>query len=94
MTKDLVVVKVLFPPKEPGAPTRSAEDVWTHLQRHINGRHVQCTDDELSSCTDWAKVRRYYKLGGASTWENLQDKKAQREEADAVIIGAMALRGV
>jgi EKC/KEOPS complex subunit CGI121/TPRKB len=95
-TKDLIVIKVRHPHDQasPAPPFTSQQDVWKHLEQNVQGRKVSFTDEELARSTDWTKVRKYYKLGGAKGMEKLKDDKARLEEAETLIIGAMALRGL
>lgn len=90
--RDILVVKVLFPTDErPNPPT--ADDVWKHLSENVQGRAVPFSDDEISPTTDWAKVKKYYKLHGAPAL-NIKDEQGKRKETEMLILSAMALRGV
>jgi EKC/KEOPS complex subunit CGI121/TPRKB len=93
-TKDLIVVKVLFPSVSSTFLAKSPHGVSTHLQTHVKGRRVPFTDEEIASSTDWTKLKKYYKLNGAAKLESIKDEKNKQTEAEALILGAMALRGV
>lgn len=51
------------------------------------------SDDEIARTTDWAKVKKYYKLNGAPAL-NIKDEQAKLRESEMLILSAMALRGV
>ncbi|CAN8101496.1 unnamed protein product [Discula destructiva] len=90
--KDIIVVKVTFPIAErPQPPT--AEDVWKHLSETVEGTAVPFTDNEIANMTDWAKVRKYYKLSVPSLTA-IKDEQLKFKESEMLILGAMALRGV
>lgn len=92
-TKSIIVVKVLFPSEEtPNPPT--ADDVWKHLSRNVEGTPVAFTDEEIAKMTDWAKVRKYYKLNGLASLNGPKDEGAKTKELEMIILGGMALRGV
>lgn len=85
-------MKVLFPTEaRPELP--SAEEVWQHITESVQGTSVPFTDAELSKCTDWPKVRKYYKLNGAPTLEGKSDQE-KTIEMGLLALGAMALRGL
>lgn len=88
----MLVVKILFPTDaQPQPPT--ADAVWQHLSANVQGTAVPFTDDEIAAATDWAKIRKYYKLNGPAL-SAIKDEQARRDEAEMLILGAMALRGV
>ncbi|KAK3936224.1 putative kinase [Diplogelasinospora grovesii] len=91
-TKDIIILKILT--LEPKSECPTADDVWTHLRKHVDGRPVPLTDDEIDGSTDWAKVRKYYKLNGAPALEGIQDDAGRKKEAETLIITSMALRGL
>ncbi|KAL8372446.1 hypothetical protein RB595_001987 [Gaeumannomyces hyphopodioides] len=90
-SRDVVAVKVLT---AGGSSTAAADDVWAHLCASVEGTAVPFTDENVALCTDWAKVRRYYKLNGAAALAGIKDDGARRREEEMLILGAMALRGV
>ena len=67
------------------------ESIWDHLTRHVQGVAVPPTDAEIENITDWAKVRKLYKLGanGAGVTGG-----RDRKELETLTLGAMALRGL
>lgn len=90
--KDVIVVKILFPTNErPEPPT--AEDVWKHLSASVQGTAVPFTDEEIATSTDWAKIKKYYKLNMPSLTA-ITGEQAKLRESEMLILGAMALRGV
>ncbi|EON95898.1 putative kinase binding protein cgi-121 protein [Phaeoacremonium minimum UCRPA7] len=92
-TTSVIIVKVVFPTDARPEPP-SAEHIWKHLQDNVTGSLVPFTDDEISGSTDWAKVRKYYKLNGAPSLNGLHDEVLKTKEAEMLVLGAMALRGV
>lgn len=77
---------------QPGAPT--ARDVEAHLQEHVEGTNVPFSDEVLAETTDWAKVRKYYKLNGIGWIDAIKDESLKRREMEMLVLGSMALRGV
>ncbi|KAL8285993.1 hypothetical protein RB597_002873 [Gaeumannomyces tritici] len=88
-SRDVVAVKVLTV----GSNT-TADDVWAHLCVSVEGTAVPFTDENVALCTDWAKVRKYYKLNGAAALAGIKDEGARRRDEEMLILGAMTLRGV
>ncbi|KAL8399573.1 hypothetical protein RB594_000098 [Gaeumannomyces avenae] len=89
-SRDVVAVKVLT-----AGGTATADDVWAHLCASVEGTAVPFTDENVALCTDWAKVRKYYKLNGAAALAGIKDDEgARRRDEEMLILGAMALRGV
>lgn len=88
-SRDVVAVKVL-----PSGTAAAEDDVWAHLCGNVDGTAVPFTDANVALCTDWAKVRKYYKLNGAAALAGIKDEEGRRREAEMLILGAMALRGV
>lgn len=89
-TKDVLVLKVTHPK----APVQlSASDVWEHLSTHVDGESVPATDENIASVTDWTKVRKYYKLNGIS-WLDKMPEPEKKAEAEVLVLGSIALRGV
>ncbi|OIW23769.1 CGI-121-domain-containing protein [Coniochaeta ligniaria NRRL 30616] len=91
-TKDVVIVKVLFPTESRPQPP-SASEVFSHLTEAVKGTPAPLTDAELAECTDWPKVRKYYKLNGAPTLDG-KDDAAKTREMGLLALGGMALRGL
>jgi len=97
-TTNLIVVKVLpqttttTQSDTPSIPS-TADEVWTHLTQHVQGAtHLELTDEELAKTTDWAKVRKYYKLNGVPVLEAIKDEESKKKEMERLVIMAMALR--
>ncbi len=59
----------------------------------VKGTPAPLTDAELAECTDWPKVRRYYKLNGAPTLDG-KDDAGKMKEMGLLALGGMALRGL
>jgi len=47
----------------------------------------------MASLTDWPKVRKYYKLNGLN-WLDKMGEAEKKAEAEVLVLGSMALRGV
>jgi EKC/KEOPS complex subunit CGI121/TPRKB len=75
------------------APAADAPAVWAHLERHVEGDAVLPSPDVVATLTDWAKVRKYYKLNGLAWLDALPAEDKQRE-SEMIILNSMALRGV
>lgn len=88
----MLVVKVLFPTESRPQPP-SIDEVAKHLNGSVEGTPTPLTDQELADCTDWPKVRKYYKLNGAPTLDG-KDEAAKTREMGLLAVGAMALRGL
>ncbi|KAH8845724.1 hypothetical protein MCOR27_006442 [Pyricularia oryzae] len=93
-TKDVIVIKVLFPAEDAENAAPSPADVWAHLCANVQGTVLPFTDESISPLTDWAKVRKYYKLNAAPALAGLKNEDIKRKESEMLILGAMALRGV
>lgn len=99
-TRDIVVIKVIISDDASTPSSEADSKVAAHLSsRGISGRQVPFSDAELRECTDWARVRKYYKLGGAAALApGLQPGQRPgpelEREAEALVLGAMALRGL
>ncbi|KAK8113534.1 hypothetical protein PG984_014060 [Apiospora sp. TS-2023a] len=91
-TKDVVVVKVLVS-RDDAPSSLTPEGVEKHLQTHVQGEGVSCTDEELANVTDWPKLRKYHKLNGLPWIEAIKDEKAKKNELEMLIVSAMAMRG-
>ncbi|KAI1374233.1 hypothetical protein F4677DRAFT_426515 [Hypoxylon crocopeplum] len=86
-SQHLIIAKVLITP----ASTLTAADVAKHLQTNVRGTPVPFADAGL---TDWAKVRKYYKLNGVAALDTVKDEVLKRKETELLVLGGMALRGV
>lgn len=63
------------------------------MSSNVQGTHLPASDAELGPLTDWAKVRKYYKLNGISRLDKMSDAE-KRAEGEVLVLGGMALRGV
>lgn len=88
-SKDVIAVKIVSP--TPAGP-KSAEEVEKHLKEHFQGTPVPFTDESIATSTDWAKVRKYYKLNGLAWLDGIKDEAQHKEELESLVLGAMALR--
>lgn len=88
-TRDIIIVKVA----SPASPCTAAE-VEAHLAQHVAGIACTFNDETIRDCTDWARVRKSYKLNGAAALEALTDGPLREQEAEMLVVEAMALRGV
>lgn len=88
-----MAVKVTFP-TESNLEAPSAESIWDHLTRNVEGEAVAVTDQNISVATDLPKVRKYYKLNGLDWLDAIKDEQTKRSEMEMLILNAMALRGV
>lgn len=95
-TNCLLVFKISTPEKP-----ITASAVQEHLHVSVKGTQVAFDDNVLEETTNWASVRKYYKLGPNSQPKG--EEKAlvngtigeeERRELEIQILGAMALRGV
>ncbi|KAK1483964.1 hypothetical protein CTAM01_13189 [Colletotrichum tamarilloi] len=86
-TKDVIVVKITSPSGPP-----SAQDVEQHLKDNFQGTPTPFTDESIATSTDWAKVRKYYKLNGLAWLDAIKDEAERREQLETLVLGAMALR--
>ena len=86
----MLVLKVTHPKAE---TQLSASQIWDHLSTHVEGEAVPATDENIASVTDWAKVRKYYKLNGIN-WLDKMPEPEKKAEAEILVLGSIALRGV
>ena len=107
-SKDVIIVKVLIQPGEGEGGVggeeqnqaqgwtgpRTAQDVEAHLAAHVEGTGAPFSDEVLAQTTDWAKVRKYYKLNGVAWVDAIKDESARRREMEMLVLGSMALRGL
>lgn len=78
--------------------TATSESIQAHLAEHVQGRQVEPSDEEISSVTDVARVRKLYKLPAAQVKGGKREKSeeevaAEKKELEMGILAAMALRG-
>ena len=76
----MVAVKVLKNPDQ---------SVADHLIANVQGELVALTDEALSSVKDDARIRKIYRLEQPKKGESAELGK----EAEAFVIGSMALKG-
>ncbi|RYP77197.1 hypothetical protein DL771_001246 [Monosporascus sp. 5C6A] len=96
-SRDIIIVKVLIAAgaESTGDQGRAgARDVEAHLREHVEGTGVPFSDEVLSRATDWAKVRKYYKLNGIGWLDGMKDESLKRREIEVLVLGSMALRGL
>lgn len=100
-SQHLIVVKVLIPPSSPSpspSPPLTPTTISSHLHANIHGTPlIPFTDAVLQSeLTDWAKVRKYYKLNGSSCLDAFGDDEVERRrrETEMLVLGGMALRSL
>ncbi|KEZ45890.1 hypothetical protein SAPIO_CDS1262 [Scedosporium apiospermum] len=89
-TQNVLVLKITHPKTN---PPLSADQIWTHLSTHVEGEALPPTDENIASLTDWPKVRKYYKLNGLN-WLDKMGEAEKKAEAEVLVLGSMALRGV
>lgn len=99
-------MKVLFPPSPSSAPSSAPppptsttplptkDAVWQHLRTHVRGAPAAPSDEAVAALTDWARVRKAYKLGPGAGGGGGGAGDAARREAEIWILGAMALKGL
>lgn len=97
-TTSLVAVKVSHPEAE-----MSLGDVRKHLDEVVQGTCIDFNDANLEKSTDWAVVKKVYKLhvGEAAAGKRSKDAAngeaeitaAQRKDAETAVLGMMALKG-
>ncbi|EAA36381.1 hypothetical protein GE21DRAFT_2362 [Neurospora crassa] len=101
-TRDVLVIKIVYPKLSSENSTITSEQqptpesIWQHLTTHIQGTPVPLTNEELAKSTDWAKVRKYYKLNGVPGVERIDkaDEEGRRKEMEGLVISGIALRGL
>lgn len=69
-----------------------AETVRSHLLEHVEGTPVPFSDEVLASTCDAGKIKKIYKVDLAPSKQQ-PDAATARKEAEAFILGAMALKG-
>ncbi|WYZ44653.1 hypothetical protein EsH8_VII_001089 [Colletotrichum jinshuiense] len=91
-SKDVIAVKITSPTAAAGSKSPTADEVESHLKEHFQGTPVPFTDESIATSTDWAKVRKYYKLNGLAWLDAIKDEAERREQLENLVLGAMALR--
>ncbi|KAI9784363.1 MAG: hypothetical protein M1816_000887 [Peltula sp. TS41687] len=94
-TTSVLVIKVST------TPTITHESVQQHLDSVIEGTAVQFSNENIRAMTDFAKVRKVYKLNDSSgkkrgkAGDQLGTDGAEQNmtEIESAILGAIALRG-
>ncbi len=76
----------------------TAEDIQKHLSAVVEGRQVEASDEEVNTVTDWARVRKVYKVPvlqvkGGKKDRREEEEHRERKELEVGILAAMALRG-
>ncbi|KAI0377534.1 hypothetical protein F5Y04DRAFT_264077 [Hypomontagnella monticulosa] len=90
-SKHLIIVKVLISSSSSLTPDAVAQ----HLQTNVQGTPIPFTEAALQSeLTDYAKVRKYYKLNSVSWLDGVADETLRRREAEMLVLGGMALRSL
>ena len=72
--------------------SNDAEKVQSHLQQYIEGTLVEFSDQTIAGMSDPAKIKKSYKVD-LSQLSNKDGPDQARSEAEAFILGAMALKG-
>ncbi|KAI1479080.1 CGI-121-domain-containing protein [Daldinia eschscholtzii] len=102
-SEHLIIVKVLTPlsttitttTSSSSSPPLTTQAVHQHLLANVKGTPTPFTDEVLQSgLTDWAKVRKYYKLNGIGWLDGIKDESLRRREAEVLVLGSMALRSL
>ncbi|KAI1202903.1 kinase binding protein CGI-121-domain-containing protein [Nemania serpens] len=75
-------------------PLLTAQDIERHLLAHVEGTPAPFTDETLAALTDWARVRKYYKLNGVSWLDRMKDPVLKQREMNMLVTSSMALKGV
>lgn len=92
-TRNVVVIKILD-----ASSSQTPAGVWEHVEKNVEGTPAPLTDEAVAACTDFAKVKKYYKLNGVASLSSGPGKDqatpAQLREAEVLALGAMALRGL
>ena len=102
----MAIVKIVFPaadssssnPSCSHAPPRhsplppSADQIWQHLCKQVEGTAVPLTDENIAAVTDWAKIDKVYKISSASL-SGIDVGRKKIQEKQVLALGAMALRG-
>ncbi|ELR05343.1 hypothetical protein VC83_06536 [Pseudogymnoascus destructans] len=98
-TTSLIAIKTTTP-SSPSSLTPAS--IQAHLASAVEGKQVPFSDEELGMVTDWARVRKVYKLPlvgqqgkkkGMGEEEKREEEERERREVGVQVLGAMALRG-
>ncbi|OBT72155.1 hypothetical protein VF21_08763 [Pseudogymnoascus sp. 05NY08] len=98
-TTSLIAIKTTTPSSPPSLTPASIQE---HLASAVEGKQVPFSDEELGTVTDWARVRKVYKLplvgqqgkkNGMGEEEKRVEEERERRELGVQVLGAMALRG-
>ena len=66
------------------------------LRWAVEAKPVEFSDTQLAAVSDFAEIKKTYKLGGVlkgARESSAEDGRAERQEAESIILGMMALRG-
>lgn len=94
----VLVIKVTTPTSP---TTLTAATIQEHLAASVQGRQVDPIDEEINKATDWARVRKVYKLPLVQPQKGVKrevsgavrSEEEERKELEIQVLGAMALRG-
>lgn len=94
-------MKIVLPPantqdESQPQPTQTPTDdaIWAHLTTNVKGTPAPLTDTELAQATDWAKVRKCYRLNGVPALDRVTDEDERRRRIETLAVMGMALRGL
>jgi len=93
-TSSSVLVMKVSTPDSPAELT--ATSIQQHLTASVQGTQVEPTDEEIWRATDWARVRKVYKLPlvqKKGKEEATRSEDEERKELEIQVLAAMALRG-
>ncbi|KAF2090119.1 CGI-121-domain-containing protein [Saccharata proteae CBS 121410] len=99
-TTALVAIKVS------SGPAVTAESVQSHLSTSVEGTSIPFSDESLAKFTDFARIRKIYKLDAAAsggkkgkpngvngTANGTGSQLSEAKEMEACVLGIMALKG-
>ncbi|OBT53501.1 hypothetical protein VE04_07057 [Pseudogymnoascus sp. 24MN13] len=97
-TTSLIAIKITTPSSPPSLTPASIQE---HLTSAVEGKQAPFSDEELGTVTDWARVRKVYKLPLVGQQgkkkgmgeEEKREEERERRELGVQVLGAMALRG-
>ena len=69
-----------------------ADNVQSHLMQHVEGTPVEFSDEVITEMCDAAKVKKIYRVD-LQDLTRKGDAETARREAEAFVLGAMALKG-
>ncbi|EIW62280.1 CGI-121-domain-containing protein [Trametes versicolor FP-101664 SS1] len=85
-TKSLIVVRIC-------SPDLDREDVKGQMQKVVEGTLVSL--EELSNITDWASIKKYYKLNGeAAVKAAAKDAARERAIVNEIVTSSVAMKSV